>query len=613
MGALTDTAMQYQDRGWRAVILKPGLAEPLESGWQLAYDPRERSYFEAHEASGANLGVNAGASCLVVVDVDAAKGGVSSMHEAIKRGLLELPETYAVGTPGGGYHFYYEVPGGFDESVALKPGVNVLGREGLPGIDIRAGKSQVAAPPSTRTDKGYGGRGYRVVRDLPVSKAPATVMGLARGLRASSAVEPGGDGVVWAKAIAEAPSVPDGSQHGELLRVAGSLKASGVARRQALPLLGEIAKAFTVYDRSRPWGPDDVLAMWESIPGPELTTLSLDPEVTEWLTGRHLEEVAAAEAAASFGLDWSDDDLWDPKPVDWVVEGFMAAGHTVTIYSAGGAGKSLLAQDVAYGLAARGTVFGKSVTKRRVLYVDLENGRRTVLKRLKDMGAKQGDDLSALSYSSLDDWPPLDTEAGRAALLSRVAETRSEVVVLDTLSKTVEGDENSNDTWKNLHRALVPLRAAGVTVLQLDHTGKDSDRGQRGGSAKHDNADAVWHLSWEDPMVRLAKKKDRDDIHPDALVLERVAFGAGSWLHHRVPTSGAPALAAAAAHVSARAEETEARVAELVAALDDLGVPVQAGAPTCKKALNESSVTWRSADVAEAVRQRKSRSDTALN
>jgi hypothetical protein len=59
---------------------------------------------------------------------------------------------------------------------------------------------------------------------------------------------------------------------------------------------------------------------------------------------------------------------------------------------------------------------------------------------------------------------------------------------------------------------MTTLKAEGITVLQLDHTGKDADKGQRGASAKRDNADVVWILEEieKDHLFRLACDKDRD-------------------------------------------------------------------------------------------------------
>ena len=59
----------------------------------------------------------------------------------------------------------------------------------------------------------------------------------------------------------------------------------------------------------------------------------------------------------------------------------------------------------------------------------------------------------------------------------------------------MSGEENSADTIKNFYQHTgMPLKAAGIALLRIDHAGKDLTRGQRGTSAKRDDVDVVWLL-----------------------------------------------------------------------------------------------------------------------
>jgi hypothetical protein len=70
------------------------------------------------------------------------------------------------------------------------------------------------------------------------------------------------------------------------------------------------------------------------------------------------------------------------------------------------------------------------------------------------------------------------------------------LVVLDTTTRMVQGRENDSDTFLQLYRcSLVPLKSRGITVLRLDHPGKDESRGQRGSSAKDGDCDTIWRLT----------------------------------------------------------------------------------------------------------------------
>jgi hypothetical protein len=86
-----------------------------------------------------NVGMATGIqSGLVVLDVDADKGGFASLSTLIARHGA-LPATWIVDTGGGGRHIYFRHPGG-----QVKSGVGTLGR----GLDVRADGAYVITPPS---------------------------------------------------------------------------------------------------------------------------------------------------------------------------------------------------------------------------------------------------------------------------------------------------------------------------------------------------------------------------------------------------------------------------------------------------------------------------------
>ncbi len=93
------------------------------------------------------LAVRTGAvSALVVVDVDPAHGGDSSLSDLMTERLV--PRTLHVHTGSGGLHLYYRHPG---QHVASRPMPNRA------GIDIKADGGYVVLPPSThhRTHRPY--------------------------------------------------------------------------------------------------------------------------------------------------------------------------------------------------------------------------------------------------------------------------------------------------------------------------------------------------------------------------------------------------------------------------------------------------------------------------
>jgi Bifunctional DNA primase/polymerase, N-terminal/Family of unknown function (DUF5906) len=95
---------------------------------------------------------------LLVIDVDDKDGRNGS--ETILRLEMEgyeLPATFTVRTPSGGWHYYFLVP------FPVKQGVDTLGS----GVDTRSKGGYVVGPGSV-----IDGKTYEIVHDLPLAKAP---------------------------------------------------------------------------------------------------------------------------------------------------------------------------------------------------------------------------------------------------------------------------------------------------------------------------------------------------------------------------------------------------------------------------------------------------------
>lgn len=111
-----------------------------------------------------NIGVLANG--LVVLDVDAGKGGLEALPD-----LGALPDTFAVKTVRGGYHYYFRAPEGSQFG-------NTIEKLG-PGLDTRGLNGYVVGP---------GSEGYTVVCDAPIADLPPTLasrLNLAPAPRAS--------------------------------------------------------------------------------------------------------------------------------------------------------------------------------------------------------------------------------------------------------------------------------------------------------------------------------------------------------------------------------------------------------------------------------------------
>lgn len=217
-------------------------------------------------------------------------------------------------------------------------------------------------------------------------------------------------------------------------------------------------------------------------------------------------------------IDWST--FWDDEEQqEWAYKNILARGRGHAIYAVHKGGKSLLSLFMAADIATSGV--GASC-----LYLDYEMTASDVRERLRDMGYGPETDFSHLHYALLPTLPALDTKEGGVALAALVDgitdgdPSRHIVVVIDTISRAVWGEENSADTWRlfYVHTGL-RLKQRGVTWLRLDHGGKDSTKGQRGSSGKGDDVDVVWKLTPTEGGITLKRELARMSWVPETVTL----------------------------------------------------------------------------------------------
>jgi hypothetical protein len=290
-----------------------------------------------------------------------------------------------------------------------------------------------------------------------------------------------------------------------------------------------------------------------------------------------------------------------------LIPSVLAEGGVGLLYCGPGRGKSLICQDIAVGFAVRGTVFGVEVESQAVVYVDHENSMSDIRDRIGSMGLAQADAVSLRShfhYSLLGDWPPLNTREGGDVLIEEAQRLSARLVILDTNSKLIKGEENSNDVWQGMHSHTTKrLKRLGIAVLQLDHSGKDEDKGVRGGSAKTNNVDVVWKLwaaSGDQPRFRtLTCEKDRPSAYGGVGSVVRLDVEY-SPLQHVLSVGALPSGAA-----SEMAKST--RIDAIVDALDSLGVHPSLNRDKVRRILREGMPELKASnvDLGEAIKRRR--------
>jgi len=251
----------------------------------------------------------------------------------------------------------------------------------------------------------------------------------------------------------------------------------------------------------------------------------------EWASAHSGENKPPTEAMKAFldraNVQDMDYILGPHEPEHWIVPGVICEGRGHALLSTSGLGKSLLAREMAAKLACGEGFWGAQPGEPvRVLYLDYENDPvYDIGETLKSMNMAEPsaykDNLTIMSYPVFGHF---DTPEGAKDLEIAIDLFKPELVIIDTLSRVVEGEENNNNTWLNFYRSSgMVFKRKNVAYIRIDHVGKDATRGARGGSAKTGDLDLIWTLeqSGPDNSFKLTNTKSRVRIEDKVVHFDR--------------------------------------------------------------------------------------------
>lgn len=238
-------------------------------------------------------------------------------------------------------------------------------------------------------------------------------------------------------------------------------------------------------------------------------------------------------------IDWDELFAEDFQRADHLPGQFLERGQQIALIGDGKSGKSLLMADWCI-RAIQGAAFLTENTADpiTIMYLDAENSRKDLIMRVRALGGTPDMLRGKLIYLSFPPFKPLDSDDGARQVLELVIKHNPDVVILDTVSRFIQGKENDSDTWLALYRVLHRrLKARGVAGIRLDHFGKDAEKGGRGSSAKSQDIDHVWELMVEETderqkgpaievvtLLKLRRTHTRTGLGPDFLRIKRTGL-----------------------------------------------------------------------------------------
>ena len=282
----------------------------------------------------------------------------------------------------------------------------------------------------------------------------------------------------------------------------------------------------------------------------------------------------AFDAAFAHLIDWGSFWQQDHSQQEWEIWPLVPKGRAVALFAPAKAGKSTVTLAAVAAAAVGDRVFGQWQPPEPVdvLYMDYEMTEADIWERLNELGYGPETDLSHLHYALLPSVAPLDTDRGAMQVVMLAQHVGAKVVVIDTFSRAVQGDENDSDTFRDFYRHTgMALKSRGIACLRTDHAGKDIDRGQRGSSAKNDDVDLVWALERSDTGVSIYRTHSRVTWVPEKIEIDQIEHDDGEVVYRIADRRQYP-------------QGTK----ELAQLLDRLGVPLDASARQAAKMLREA-------------------------
>ncbi len=270
--------------------------------------------------------------------------------------------------------------------------------------------------------------------------------------------------------------------------------------------------------------------------------------------------VAADDTSAHDGA-WPTlnlDELVKQPPVKWLVDGMLPLASVTILGGSPAVGKSYLALDLAMRLAhgCDEWMGAELLGHGPVVYLALEGtaglaGRARAWRKHHE-GEKPQHELLVVNPlgASADGAPPL-TEKQRKRTLQQLRKLHEQLngklalVIIDTLTLSIEGDENSSEAMRPALRLASQVAAEfGCAVLLIHHIRKEQAKKEReskappalgdlrGSGALGGNVDQVL-LAWRkqtdgedgERFLRVAKAKDGDEGAPIRFELDAVQTG----------------------------------------------------------------------------------------
>ena len=481
-------AQALANRGWPVFPLAPGSKQPLSAmapnGFHSAStDPEQiRRWWTARPDAGVGLALKD--SGLVCVDVDPRNGGLETL-ERLEAQHGPMQSDVMAYTPGGGMHFLFSA-----QLVGNLPGT--LGA----GIDLKADGYICVEPTIHPNGKAYA---WEASSDPMEGCMPSSLPGWIRDLVRAP---------LQAPAMAPSTVLPmPAERRASLQQALGHIPSDdretwlqvGMAIQNELPT----AEGFDLWTQwsqhSSKFNPRDQLRVWRSfepkgLAGVGVNTVFKMAQLAGWKNagavvpqqqqeqprkGVPMLNLAELEASAA--------------QTTWAIKHTLPANSVGMMFGAPGTFKSFIALDMALHIAHGMQWMGRKTVQAPVIYIAAEGGTG-LWRRIKAWHRYRDLSWDAIPLYVVPVAVQIRSNSAAVVAAAEQIGVRPALVVVDTLSQTFDGEENSaNDMASYLTSLGAAFRELWMcSVMVIHHSGHGATERPRGSSAILGNTDFLF-------------------------------------------------------------------------------------------------------------------------
>ncbi len=222
----------------------------------------------------------------------------------------------------------------------------------------------------------------------------------------------------------------------------------------------------------------------------------------------------------------------NPVHIEWLVENILEQGSLNLLFGEPASGKSLFALDWAFCMTA-GMDWHDCRTKQTDVIIIAGEGFAGMKRRLKALEIKYMMKTPASLFIS--ERPAQLLDELNAALVADSIKAKCPnpgLVIIDTLHRNMDGDENSSkDIGKFINNLDMYMKPLGAAILVVHHSGHGAKDRSRGSSSIRAAMDGEFSAKKTDNSITLTchKAKDFEALEPLKFVLKPTELGC-EWL-----------------------------------------------------------------------------------